>query len=443
MKKILLENYKYILFFIFVLFLYSYVLVPDLVFDATWEFGMAHAIKIGEIPYLDFNTVSTPFYIMFHSIFLHISDSFYFYLFINGIICTIIYALYDKINDNNSFLCLSISLLLLYRIFIPSYNFMAFFIIVLLIYLEKKQKNDYLIGFVLGLLFLTKHTIGLPVIVLSMFGQRDYKKVIKRIIGIIIPCFIFLMFLFITNSFKSFLDLCILGLFNFNSNNKNYINVFLIMSIIVLIISLFHIVRYKDIKYYYLIGAFSFVIPICDLSHFSFLFALFMLCEFGNVPGRIKYSNIISFIIIIIPIIFQLMLYNYYFKNITYMNDKHFKYCLVNKNSYSEFKSILNKYKQYKSNSTIIDFSAIKYDIILDKKINYYNILLTGNYGLNGSKVLIKDINKSKDHYYIITKNIYYNRNYISQIDYDVIDYIYSNLEKVEEDNLYYVYYKK
>ena len=42
----------------------------------------------------------------------------------------------------------------------PSYNLFLLFLIFLIIYMEKKKSNDYLIGFVIAFSFLTKQSIG-------------------------------------------------------------------------------------------------------------------------------------------------------------------------------------------------------------------------------------------------------------------------------------------
>lgn len=436
----LLKKYKYFLFLFFIILLY-FLISPSLLFDSTWEYGMAHAIKIGEIPYKDFNTISTPFFIFLHSIFLYIYDSFFTYLLINSFICVFLYYLYDKLLQEKALLYLALSSVFLFQIFVPSYNFLAFVLIVFLIFLEKNNKNDYLIGLILSLLFFTKHTIGILIIFFSFIGVKNLNNIKKRMIVICGNILLFVLYLLVTNSFSDFIDLCFLGLFDFSTKNSLFFNTYFIMSILFLGISIYCLFRYKDIEYYYLFGSFSFVIPIFDISHFVFLFSIFILCIGMKLPSLSFRYSLLGCVILCFTLIIYFNLYAPYYSNATFFNQKYFKYNIVTKNYKEEFSSVLDGCSKY--NCIVIDFFSTKYDMILDNDISYYDMLLIGNYGRNGSKKIIDMINKSKNQYYIITKSTYGNREYISQMDYEVIDYIYGNLEKVQEMKYYDVFYKK
>ena len=65
--KFIKKNYKYLL--IFILSLIINFLFIDRFYDGPTQYGMAHAIIMGEIPYIDFNMVSTPLYPFVHSFF--------------------------------------------------------------------------------------------------------------------------------------------------------------------------------------------------------------------------------------------------------------------------------------------------------------------------------------------------------------------------------------
>lgn len=162
-KKIIKNNYQYLLFFFFSLFIVLFVIYNELSFDATWEFGMSHAIRNGLLPYKDINTVVPPFFIYLFSIGLFIKDSFATFLIEFCIAYTIMYYFLRKMLNNNSILIIISMSLFLFNGFIPSYNTMSLVLMVILLYLEKENKSDKLIGFILGLLILTKHTIGIPV----------------------------------------------------------------------------------------------------------------------------------------------------------------------------------------------------------------------------------------------------------------------------------------
>lgn len=52
----------------------------------------------------------------------------------------------------------------------------------------------------------------------------------KRLVGIIIPCFVFLIYLIYNNALYLFFDLCFFGLFDFaQKNTEIFTNVFLLL----------------------------------------------------------------------------------------------------------------------------------------------------------------------------------------------------------------------
>ena len=103
----------------------------------------------------------------------------------------------------------------------PSYNIFLYYLLVLLLYLEKNSKSDYLIRFVLGVAVLTKQSVGACLLLPSLYYIKDFSKIKKRILGFIVPIFLFVVYLVITGSFYSFLDLCVFGLFDFATGNGN------------------------------------------------------------------------------------------------------------------------------------------------------------------------------------------------------------------------------
>ncbi len=68
------------------------------------------------------------------------------------ILNTLFYVVLFKLFKNKAYAYLLI--LLIPDLFVGTYNFLCFFLITLLFYLEKENKNDYIIGFVFSLPFL-------------------------------------------------------------------------------------------------------------------------------------------------------------------------------------------------------------------------------------------------------------------------------------------------
>ena len=106
--KVIKKYGIYFFIFLFFILLLSVICFEKTSFDFLWSYGFSHAIRMGEIPYLDFNTISTPLYIIFMSLFLFIKDSFFFFIVIQSALCTFfIYLLYRYIGKK-SWIILSI-----------------------------------------------------------------------------------------------------------------------------------------------------------------------------------------------------------------------------------------------------------------------------------------------------------------------------------------------
>ena len=127
------------------------------------------------------------------------------------------------------------SIVLISFILRPSYNFLVLFL--LLILLNTKKENDYLIGFILGLVTMTKQSFILLTLPSLLYFKKP-KKILKRLIGFLIPVLLFILYLVLTNSFYPFLNYTFLGLFSFSKKNSffNLGTVFIITLIIFFIL---------------------------------------------------------------------------------------------------------------------------------------------------------------------------------------------------------------
>ena len=167
------KYYKFILFFFFLCFINYFLIYSDYSYDTIWEYGMSHAFVLGQLPYKDFTLVTTPLFIFLFSIGLFIKDNLFVFLLESIISYLIMYIFVDKLLGKNRILFLLVLSLLLFKSFIPTYNSLCLVFIVILMHLEKKNNNDYLMGLILGLLILTKHSIGLSVMFFTFVGLRN------------------------------------------------------------------------------------------------------------------------------------------------------------------------------------------------------------------------------------------------------------------------------
>ena len=437
MKRIIKENYRY--FIIFIISFIAIVIFKDWYYDSTIQYGMSHAVKIGEVPYLDFNMVSTPFYIFFCSIFLFIYDNYITFIIINSIIITLIYFFSDKIIKNNKTTFFLITILPFFDLFCPSYNLMSKLIIVILIYLENKSKNDYLIGFFLGLLIITKHSIGVAILFTEIvYSLINHKKIMKKLIITMIPILILIIYLLITNSLYPFIDLCFLGLNNFTTKNIEINKIFVnLISIIMLISLLIFTIKEKDNPIvYYAIGSMSFIIPICDFNHFSGLFLLYCIYIFSKYEIKINtYIFNIFIILLILNINYLVRIKNSQETEIKLANYNHYNLFKVTNEQKNKIDKILKEYKKY-DKTIIISYNSMVYDVILDNRITYFDLPLTGNYGHKGTDKMKEFI--KKDTYYIIENDFT-----TGQFDKELCKYIANKGELIKDESTYSVYYLK
>lgn len=446
MKKVFIKIKPFIKYlFIFFFFLYWSLIVQPISLDEIWNYGFSYNIYNGEIPYKDFNMVITPIYPMIMSVFLMINSSILTMHIVNSLMLTVMIYLIEKlINKKYNISIFLILLIFPMSLIFPSYNIFLLMLLILIIYLEKNNSNDYLIGFILGFLILTKQSVGVFVALVSLYYlYKDKSKVIRRIIGCFIPCFCFLIYLIISNSFSSFLDLCLFGLFDFGKSNSNF-NYLFIFGICLLILNILLIKNSKDkLNYYYLLSFFSIMIPLFDLYHvliyfFSFIF-IYLFEE--DISFKCKYLNIELFIFgLLIGIVFVGSFYRFndkvYFPN----NINHFEYRMVN-DKYLDYSDTINgrflEYRELGYKVIFLSADGYYFKLINDIDIDYLDLINSGNWGYNGSSKLLNKIKSCKNCIFFLDENeIGLNK----QTDQKLLKYVIDNGCIKEEFGNYKVY---
>ncbi len=440
MKKRLEKIKPFIKYFlIFFFFLFWNLIVQPVNLDEIWNYGFAHSIYRGLIPYRDFNMVITPLFPFIMTSLFHIfgSSMLIFHLEQTFILTIIFYLLNNYLKDKSYLLLIFIIFPL--SIAFPSYNMFLFFLFLLIIKLEDLKANDYLIGFILACIILTKQTVGVVMLLPTLFYLKQPKKIIKRFIGCLVPGIIFIIYLILLSSFKAFFNLCILGLFDFASENSKGINIFFILSLIIIGITLYLIKdNKKNIKNYYLLAFSSILIPLFDLYHFEIFFLAFLFILLVQKDIKI-YLNIKLFTIGAITCLTIFTLNNRLEDNIIYPNKiKYFEYRYLT-NSYIDFSNKINKLISKYNDQEIIFLSADGYyfRIINDQDIGYLDLINTGNFGYNGSSKLLSLIKNKKNSLFFVDKNeIGTNK----QTDQKVLKYVIDNGTFIEKQGRYYIY---
>lgn len=427
------KNYQYGLCFLFVFLVLIFLGYPSM--DTIWNYGCSVAITRGEIPYVDFSLLVPPLYSYFMSIFLLFSKDYTFYLIGQAILVTICYYFIDQMEGKKCILLLPFLGLGYFSIFFPTYNFLAFFFFILLLYMEKNKKSNFSIGVVLGLLLLSKHTIAFLVILASFLSTHSIKMCFRRFLGILLPSLFFVFYLVYTHSFSSFLDLGIFGLFDFGHSNTNYQLPFFILSIFLFLFSCFFFIQNKE-KYesYYLLSSFSFLLPIVDLSHFQYVFVIFCLIVILPKLSDTKWVRAIFIISSCFSCLFLICYHSMFYRDITISKLNYFSSLLVPRELEEEYEEVLSSYQKQK-NAYMFSFSNMIYDIASNRTITYFDMPLNGNYGYLGISKMKKRISSMHDVYFYVE-----NHNN-SQFSKEIYSYIVSQGEFVSSISSYDIYY--
>ena len=433
--KYIKDNYKYILLFLF--FFLSLILFGFNNTDILWNYGFSHAIRMGEIPYIDFNIITTPLYAFIMSLGLFIKDSYLVFILEQSLLLVLFYFISNKLLNGKGSILIFLLIFPLFTTLFPNYNFLVIFFITLLLYLEKNKSNDYLIGFILGLLLLTKHTIGGVILICSLISCFSIKKSLKRLVGFIIPCIIFLIYLLITNSFNDFINLSLLGIFDFGKNNNG---IFIISTIITIVIFIHLIIRFiknpKNISNYYLLGSFSLVIPIIDYFHVGYLIIIYFIIIISELDDKVIYSlNRFSIPLILATIGMNLFINMRVYGDIKFLNYNHFDGYISTNYFSKKLDTIYNEYKD--GNNYMFSFSSMFYDISTDHRITYFDVPLYGNFGYNGISNMKEKIDSMHDVHFFIQKSD--NRQFCVEI----YDYIKDTCTKEKDIGDFEIYYKK
>lgn len=429
-----MKKYKNWFFFglLFILFLFWNLFITELYADEVWNYGFSYSIYRGLLPYKDFNMVITPFYpfLMAFSFYVLGFNMIVFHI-VNALILTgLSYLLYKLIGEK--FLIALIFLILPTPNTFPSYNLLIMAFFVLLLYLEKNQKNDYLVGVVLGLSILTKQSVGVCMALPSLFYFKDKKKLLKRLIGMMIPIFVFVVYLLISHTMMEFLDLCLFGLFDFTKNQSSFSFIYILV-ILYFVVCIYWIKKdSKNIFYYYALAMIGMTIPLFDLYHFQIsVFCLFSVFCLTHEKIKIPLNPQLLFCGILLGVGVYHWIYLFH-DGLTYPNKIHnFEYRALSK-SMIDYTNIMNQFIEDHSGREVVFLTnnAYYFRIVRDEKISMVDLINYGNHGYGGNAKLMKLIKSKKDAIFIVDLNELAPR---KQTNKNVIKYVVEKGEKVDQ----------
>lgn len=492
-----------------VVFLVARLANPATDLDEVWNYNTANAFAMGLIPYKQVSMITTPLLPMINSIFLKVVfNGIMTYRVLMGIVFALIvlfiYLIIKELSSKKllSYICAFFIGTLLIKKFLLDYNYLFLLISLVIAFLEirdiKKNENfnfnhNLCVGVLTGLAFLTKQTIGLLLIFVMVFEvfiymkksgfNLKFDKFIKligiRILGMMVPIIIFLIYLGITGAFNDFINYAIKGVREF-SNNVPYYRLFDSNDKVVLIISRLFIIVYiplfitfilesiknkklKDelINIYVLafcsIPVIAIIYPISDDFHLmvASVFALIIIAyllilvlkkidSFIKIDVFYKKLLLIGILVVIVLISFKNVIIerNINVKENVLVPFKHYEGIYVPEYLSKRISDVTDKVQSYSNSgreSIIVDAEAAIYDIVLNRYKKNYDMLLIGNIGENGVEKIINEIKDSHNVYYFV-KNPQYALNW--QLPEDIVDYIRNNLKYHETVSVFDVYYK-
>lgn len=377
---------------IFIITLFFNLICISMNQDEIWNYGFAYNIASGLIPYKDFNMVITPLYPILNAIIMLIFGKNIIILHIvNSIICTMIFK-YMKKNYQNCYY-------IIYGIFLffslPNYNIFCLLLLYILIDLESKKTNDYIIGILIGIIFITKQNIGIYLFIPTIITIiKNIKRIVNTTLGFIIPNIILLLYLIYNNSFYEFINYCFLGINEFATKNISINYIYLIILILSMIYVIIKYIKTKENKYLYLSFYCFIAFPIIENYHtmlaFIPIFGYFL--NELDLNQKIISCTFILFILMIFAInSYKIYKNEYIYPNIT--NEYKYRKLLP-----SDAKSI-KLISQYVNtiDEKIYLITSTAYLIKLEGKIsiNKFDLLNNGNLGLNGDEKLINEIKQT------------------------------------------------
>ena len=382
---------------LFIIFFFFNYLKGKLSIDEIWNYGFAYNIKNGMIPYRDFNMILTPLYSYILALFIVIfGNSFFSIITLNCILSTFIEFLLIKKHGKKGLLFLPV----LSCISFSSYNLLSLllFIIFISINNSKYKDNQYLIGFIISLMVLTKQTIGGLLFIASFIFSKRKKD---YLIGFLPLCIIFLLYLFFTNSLYNFFDYCLFGMVDFtNDNTFSSTDFTIILFIIPFILILYFLTteKFKNKELLYILLFQIMAFPIFDFSHICIsvipiLSYFFTYNNCSNIINKIKlYLTTFIFVMTLFIHVNCLIFLdaNIYHNKNSFLNNNLLPFD-IDDFVYSINDEIKRTYNEY----TIFHLNtfAYLYKLETNEKINKYDLTNTGNMGYNGEEKWINEIN--------------------------------------------------
>lgn len=417
------KKYYFLLFIMIFIFTFLYTWFRlALICDEVWNYGVAYNIANGMVPYRDFNLLTGPLYPFLGSLFIRIfGHHLYSFEIFNAVIVSLIFLVCFYKIGKSAFIIYFV--LVCYAF--PNYNIFCLLLLFTTIVINEENElkfRDFFIGFFVGIVFISKFSIGLCLffVMISFSNNR-----LKKFLSFLIPLLVLSLYLFFNDAFFQWIDYNYLGLFEFGKKNNFvfYLPVFIVLTLFLM----YKVIksRFKDTSLLYAFAFTSVSIPIFDNSHF--LYALlgclfyFLLRYKENVDKNYKYYLIMSLSFFIFSLTSSGDEYSLYSDSSSFLYGKNG----VDSILFETLKSEVNKVRDNYAHVFIFS-NEIAYAVKLD--INYplskFDMIANGNMGYDGANKLIKSFNKiySNDScvfFVDVTESVFF-----SQTNRDILEYV-------------------
>lgn len=422
---------------IFIMSLGYSLYIKTLAGDELWNFQNVYKIYNGYKIYVDANVITTPiFHFIGALVFKIFGANFFVFRMYSLVIYTIffvgIYKLFKclKIDNKSAFFLLIIFFALQYDLVISSANYNSFAIMLLvfavLVVINKENIKHYVLieSILITLIFLTKQNIGvfylIGLILYTILNKKELKNTIKIIEITGIFGILFVLILYFNNLLEGFISYAILGIKEFDKENKT-VGYFAIYATFVAIINGLLLIytnsndkfkKRKERKNINNIACFAYPLlgmsyPIINISHVKFALSiqyvlLFYILYLLVKGSKIEKNKIKKYIIFIL----EIFIIGYYsISSITY-TIKYFRKISNDEYNYNEpyFGTIFNdetkekikdvtEYMQNCDKEVVcISTNAGLYMIPLKQNNKEFDMLLLGNLGKDGEKGVIEKL---------------------------------------------------
>ena len=428
----MLKKYKIpILFAIIAMIAFFLLFCSKVNSDLMWNFGYSYNTASGKLMYRDFNMVISPIYPAVTGLLMSIiGNNMLSFTLINTFYVMLVIYLAYKINPK--IFILGIPFILLSCI--ANYNTFCILFTLLLIYLEKEKKNDYLIGFIIGLAFLTKINVGFLLAIPSLYYFKNLKKLLHRFIGFCIPNIITVIIFVLLGNLKNYISYVFLGAMDFVSNNFQFSWMTIVIPFLVAVL-IYAFIKEKNVGYLYAIFFMGIIYPVMNEMHVIIATApaiVMVINKFDNFLYKLRY---IAILLIAVPLLGSID--NYTRTNYSHDNNL-FKFRPIQSEYIKNRDDLYRFFDGNFDNVYFLLYDNYLYKFMLDLPINKYDVILFGNLGYKGTEKMINHLKTlDKDCSLVLDVTVTG-----AQFNWEVIKYVRDNYELNTLVGKFYIYKK-